>query len=56
MQVAARHMEYRVYVEVALIFPDIRERDVLSMTNEPGGLMIQGGGPLLQGAHPERNR
>jgi hypothetical protein len=42
-------------VELTLIFPDIIEADVLSVTDEPGGLMIQGGVPLLEGTHPKHN-
>jgi hypothetical protein len=34
-------MKGRVHVELALILPDLGKRDVLGMTEEPGGLMIQ---------------
>jgi hypothetical protein len=43
-------------VEFTLIFPDIMEADVLSVTDEPGGLVIQGGVPLFEGTHPKDDR
>jgi hypothetical protein len=43
-------------VELTLIFPDIIEADVLSVPDEPGGLVIQGGVPLFESTHPEDDR
>jgi hypothetical protein len=43
-------------VELTLIFPDVIEADVLSVTDEPGGLVIQGGVPLFESTHPKDNR
>jgi hypothetical protein len=56
LQETARDVQRGIDVELALIFPDIMEADVLSMTDEPGGLVIQGGVPLFESTHPKDDR
>jgi hypothetical protein len=46
-------VQHSIDVELAFVFPDVVEGDVLSMPEEPGGFVIEGGIPLLKGTHPE---
>jgi hypothetical protein len=53
---SAGYVQHRIDVELTLVFPDVVEGDVLSMSYQPGGLMIQGCVSLLKGTHPEDYR
>jgi hypothetical protein len=52
-QISARNVERGFDVELAAVFPDLRKGDVLRMAHQPGGLMIERGCTVLQGADPE---
>jgi hypothetical protein len=52
VQVPAGDVKDRIDVELALILPDVGERNVLRVTDEPGCLMIQRCGALFEGADP----
>jgi hypothetical protein len=41
-------VEHRVHVQLAFVLPDVREGDVLGMADEPGGLMVERGVPLIE--------
>jgi hypothetical protein len=56
LQEAAGDVERGINVKLTLIFPDVIEADVLGVTNEPGGLVIQGGVPLFERTHPKDDR
>jgi hypothetical protein len=51
-QEPAGYVEHGVDVQLPFVFPKIVKGDPLGVTNEPGGLVIQGGGALFQGAYP----
>jgi len=56
LQETARDVQRGVDVELPLILPDIIEADVLSVTDEPSGLVIQRGVPLFERPHPKHHR
>lgn len=56
LQVPAPDMEHRVDQEVAVPGPQVTEADVLGVPQQPGGLMIAAGGPLVQGADAKGDR
>src|SRR5918994_1427438 len=51
LQVPAGYVEHRVHVELALVFPNVIKSEALGVSDEPGGLVIQRGRALFQGAH-----
>jgi hypothetical protein len=53
MQISAGNPQHRVHVQLALILPEVVKRDVLSVSDEPGGLMVEGGSAFLQWTDPK---
>src|ERR1700737_2311276 len=55
-QVLAGNMQHRVNVEFPLILPQVIEADILRVADEPGRLVVERGGPFLQGPDPKSDR
>jgi hypothetical protein len=49
-------VERGIDVELTPVFPEVIEADVLSVTDEPSGLVIQGGVPFFESTDPKDNR
>jgi hypothetical protein len=56
LEVAARHVEDRVGIELVLVAPEGAEGDSFRMAEEPGRLVISGSGPLVKDGNPKQNR
>jgi hypothetical protein len=48
-------VQHRIDVKLTLVFPYIVEADVLSVSDQPGGFVIQGGVTLFKGTHPQHD-
>jgi hypothetical protein len=53
VQELAGNVEHGLDVQVALALPQLEKVDVLGVTQQPGGLVIEGIGTLLQLAHAQ---
>ena len=47
-EVPAADVQGGVHVQVAPAMPEIAERDALRVAEEPGGFVVEGGGPLIE--------
>jgi hypothetical protein len=54
-QVSAGNMEDGVHIQFTLILPDIGECDMLGVAQEPGGFVIERGGPLFEGTNSQEH-
>ena len=48
-------MEDGVHIQFALILPDIGECDMLGVAQQPGGFVIEGGGPFFEGTDSQEH-
>ena len=53
VQVSAPDVEHGFHVQIAFAFPQLEKVDPLGVPQEPRGLMIEAGGPLLELPYPE---
>jgi hypothetical protein len=54
-QVTAGNMEDGVNIQFTLILPDLGECDMLGVPQEPGGFVIERGGPFFQGTDSQEH-
>ena len=54
LQVAAGDVEHGIDVEVPFTFPEVTERDLLGMSQQPGRLVIEGRAPFFQCTDPQQ--
>src|SRR6476660_7591580 len=55
LEIPAGHVEYRVGVKVALVGPEGPESDLLGVTQQPGGLVVQRSPSLVEPADPQQH-